>query len=223
MTDPEFWHQRWAQGRIGFHRPDVNPYLRAYMGRLGLRSGDRVLVPLCGKSVDIPWLAGRGLEPVGVELSELAIETLFAEHRIQATRELRGSLARWHGGGITAYAGDFFDLEPDEAGPIAAAWDRAALIALPAGLRSSYARHCGRLLRQGARMLLVTMAYPDDGVEGPPYSVQSSEVEKLYGRWFDVSALERDIAADAPGPLKAQGVERVDESVWLLRRNRAFD
>jgi len=217
--DPAFWQQRWADGRIGFHRPEVNPYLRAHLDRLGLRAGDRILVPLCGKSVDIPWLAQQGFEPVGVEVSERAVEDLFLEHGIVAERERVGSLWSWRGGGVQVYVGDYFDLTPAEIGPVAAVWDRAALIALPRDMRVRYARHLAGLVPAGARVLLVTMAYPDEGVDGPPFSVVPTEIASLYGPWFSVTALARDVAGDAPGDLSAQGVAGIRESVWLLERS----
>lgn len=217
--DTEFWRQRWADGRIGFHRPEINPYLRAHLERLGLRPGDRVFVPLCGKSVDIPWLAQQGFEAVGVELSERAVEDLFAEHGIAAEREPVGSLSSWRGGGVRVYAGDYFDVSAAELGPIAAVWDRAALIALPRDLRVPYVHHLAGLVAARARVLLVTMAYPDDGVDGPPFSVTPDEVASLYAPWFEVTALERDVAGDAPGDLNAQGVTAIRESVWLLERS----
>ncbi len=36
-------------------------------------TGRRVLVPLCGKTPDLLWLAEQGNEIVGVELSEIAV------------------------------------------------------------------------------------------------------------------------------------------------------
>jgi len=218
--EPEFWRQRWADGRIGFHRTEVNAHLRTHLDALGLQRGDRVFVPLCGKSVDIPWLAAaHGLEPVGVELSELAVAALFRESRVEPVREPCGDLVLWRGGGMRVYAGDCFDLTRAELGPVAAAWDRAALVALPAALRPAYVRHCARLLAPGARVLLVTMAYPDDGIEGPPFSVTPSEVASLYAQGFRIEALERGRTEAAPGSLAAQGLDAVRESVWLLTRN----
>lgn len=218
--DPAFWQQRWADGRIGFHRTEVNPNLRAYCHRLALEPGDRIFVPLCGKSVDIPWLAQQGFEPVGVELSEQAVAALYTEHDIPAQREPRGALSLWRGGGARVYAGDYFDLSATELGAVAAVWDRAALIALPHAMRMRYVHHLAGLVPGGARVLLVTMAYPDEGVEGPPFSVPPDEVASLFGPWFTVTALERDVAGDAPGDLSAQGVDAISESVWLLERLR---
>ncbi len=49
----------------------------------GLAAGSRVLVPLCGKSVDLLWLVGQGCDVTGVELSEIAVRAFFAEAGIR--------------------------------------------------------------------------------------------------------------------------------------------
>lgn len=219
--DRAFWHQRWAEGRIGFHKPTVNPNLARYIDALDVAAGDRVFVPLCGKSLDLPWLAARGFEPVGVELIESAVAALFAEHGIEPTVASTGGKPQWRGGGMTVFCGDCFALAAADLGPVAAAWDRAALIALPATMRAAYVEHCAHLLPAGARLLLVTMAYADDGVAGPPFAVPPAQVETLYAPWFHVAGLTRDVPVDAPGDLAVQGVAAVYESVWLLTRNQA--
>lgn len=38
---PEFWHKRWTSNQIGFHLPEVNPYLQRYWPQLGLEEGAR--------------------------------------------------------------------------------------------------------------------------------------------------------------------------------------
>lgn len=217
--DPQFWRQRWADGRIGFHRSEVNPRLRLYLERLDLHPGDRVFVPLCGKAVDMPWLAAQGYTAVGVELSELAVAALFRDHDVPAERTQTAALERWQGGGMIVYRGDYFALTPEQVGSVAAVWDRAALIALPAELRPAYVEHGAYLLPPGAHVLLVTMAYDDAGVAGPPFAVPPSEVEAAYGPWFTVECLEREVPADVPGDLAERGVTEVFESVWLLTRN----
>ncbi|MDP6963217.1 MAG: thiopurine S-methyltransferase, partial [Planctomycetota bacterium] len=72
----KYWKQRWADGRTGWHRDDVNPHLIEYWSRLGVASSSKVLVPLCGQSLDLHWLADQGHEVVGVEASELALQGL---------------------------------------------------------------------------------------------------------------------------------------------------
>ena len=70
----EFWQARWARSEIGFHLPEVNPYLQQYWPALGLPEGARVLVPLCGKSLDLVWLVEQGHAVIGVELAERAVQ-----------------------------------------------------------------------------------------------------------------------------------------------------
>ena len=57
--DPEFWHERWARGEIGFHQHDFNTHMLAFTDRLGVSPGEHVFVPLCGKSLDLLWLLTR--------------------------------------------------------------------------------------------------------------------------------------------------------------------
>ncbi|HHQ40879.1 MAG TPA: thiopurine S-methyltransferase, partial [Chromatiales bacterium] len=81
--EPEFWLARWEAGQTGFHRGEVNPLLLAHWDALGVPEGGTVFVPLCGKSRDMAWLAGRGHPVVGVELSPIAVRGFFAEHGLE--------------------------------------------------------------------------------------------------------------------------------------------
>mgnify|MGYP000992455332 CR=1 FL=1 len=65
--DHGFWLERWRNGQIGFHNSEVNGMLLRHHAQLGAAA--RVLVPLCGKSLDMGWLAAQGHEVVGIELS----------------------------------------------------------------------------------------------------------------------------------------------------------
>lgn len=74
----EHWLERWRQGRTGWHEATGNRGLRAHWRA----TGRRVLVPLCGKSPDLVWLADRGNEVFGVELSPLAVHSFFADQQL---------------------------------------------------------------------------------------------------------------------------------------------
>ena len=50
-----FWHQRWDDNQTGWHRDVVNDLLIKHWPSLNLEQGINVLVPLCGKSVDMHW------------------------------------------------------------------------------------------------------------------------------------------------------------------------
>ena len=54
-------------------------------GACGHEHGHRVWVPLCGKSVDVTWLAVSGHRVLGVELSGVAIDQLFHDFRLPRT------------------------------------------------------------------------------------------------------------------------------------------
>ena len=51
-----FWHERWERAEIGFHQQEINTHLQQFWSHLELCPGQRVFVPLCGKSLDVMWL-----------------------------------------------------------------------------------------------------------------------------------------------------------------------
>ena len=58
MDNP--WRLRWQEGRIGFHLAATHTALPQHWPELGVEEGAKVLVPLCGKSLDMRWLAEQG-------------------------------------------------------------------------------------------------------------------------------------------------------------------
>jgi thiopurine S-methyltransferase len=77
FMDKDFWLTKWASNRIGFHLTDVNPLLIEYWPELSPKEEEQVLVPLCGKSEDLVWLASKHQKVIGVELSEIAVRAFF--------------------------------------------------------------------------------------------------------------------------------------------------
>src|SRR5690606_40297026 len=72
-----------------FHQATVTPQLERHWDALGLPAGGTVFVPLCGKSLDMAWLAGRGHRVLGVELSEVAVRDFFAGQGLVRSEERR--------------------------------------------------------------------------------------------------------------------------------------
>jgi thiopurine S-methyltransferase len=201
---PEFWQARWSEGRIGFHEGRPNALLERHVGALsGVR---RVLVPLCGKAVDLAFLASRGFEVVGVELVEAAVAAFFAERGLVPTVERVGSLVRYRHDAVELLAGDFFDVTRDHAGRCDGCYDRAALIALPSEMRRRYVAHLRGLLDPGARGLVITVDYPQERMEGPPFAVPEAELLAHY-RGAHVERLE-EVRAVSPNLAVLEGVER---------------
>lgn len=215
--DAQFWHDRWQSSRIGFHQQQVNGHLRRCWQQLGVAAQCEVLVPLCGKSLDMHWLAERGHPVAGFELSPLAVRDFFREAGVTPQQQSLHHFQCWQARGISLYQGDFFQAE-SLARRFDAAYDRAALIALPEALRLSYAGLLARLLRPGAAMLLVTLDYAPVQHEAPPFAVNEAEVYRLFGDDFDIELLGRLEEGDSH-PLVASG-ERAffDELCFALRR-----
>ena len=215
--DHEFWQARWREGRIGFHEGEGSPRLREALSRL---TGDRpgaVLVPLCGKSVDMRILAGAGQRVVGVELAESAAVAFFDEWGVTPEIDEQGPFKRYAGQGVTILVGDFFALTPEQLGPVDAAFDRAALVALPPGLRARYAPHLCALLPPGARLLLVTFEYDQSLAAGPPFSVTADEVRSLFGAMATIEHLAEQPVEATSAALREKNAE-LREAAWLLTR-----
>ncbi|MEP7220687.1 MAG: thiopurine S-methyltransferase, partial [Bacteroidota bacterium] len=66
--DSSFWQNRWRENRIGFHQGSVNSRLRRHFAEIAGDAKECVFIPLCGKSLDILWIADQGHPVVGVEL-----------------------------------------------------------------------------------------------------------------------------------------------------------
>ncbi|MGR7921066.1 thiopurine S-methyltransferase [Zobellella denitrificans] len=215
--DAQFWHQRWQSSRIGFHQQEINELLGRHWHRLGVPEHTEVLVPLCGKSRDMHWLAEQGHNIAGFELSPLAIRDFFGEAGVLAQQQKLVHYLCWQAGGFSLYEGDFFQAE-SLGRRFDAAYDRAALVALPEPLRPLYARLLARLLNPGAAMLLVTLDYAPAQHESPPFAVNEQEVRRLFGADFEVTLLDR-IEEGNSNPRVASGERRFfDELCFLLRR-----
>lgn len=217
--EPEFWHERWHEGRIAFHQSEVNRFLRRHLARLAGPVKGPIFVPLCGKSRDMLWLREQGHAVVGVELSPLAVEAFYQEAGWAAARRGREAFLEYQGGGVTILLGNYFDLTPSLVGPISAVYDRAALIALPTRTRKAYAAHMAALTSPGTPLLLVAPFSLKDPESGPPFAVSRDEVEALFSPHFTVEVLEsaRETVADKPG-LASQGLAWREETAYLLTR-----
>lgn len=204
------WHARWREGRIGFHQADGNPLLKAHLPALGLERGARLFLPLCGKTGDIPWLMDQGYAVAGAELSEIAVEALFAEMALTPEITRTGDLKRYSAPGIDIFAGDMFAMTPAMLGHVTAVYDRASLVALPRDVRARYAPFLVAL-SGGAPHLLIAFDYDASTVNGPPFPVPEAEIRAIYPEGTQVTALAD---TDARGGIK--GVTPAREQVWHL-------
>ncbi len=209
----QYWLEKWEQQQIGFHESATNRWLLRY-GADWIRGGQRVLVPLCGKSVDLIWLEQCGLEVHGVELAEKAIVDFFAEQRREFTRTKIDRALVFQSGRITLWCADWFAL-PDELGRFDRVYDRAALIALPPEMRARYATILRDHLTSSAKSLTVTLEYDQAEMNGPPFSVPESELANLFDVVMHCLAADPD-ALDSNAKFRERGVGKLTETAWLL-------
>ncbi|MEM1262145.1 MAG: thiopurine S-methyltransferase [Pseudomonadota bacterium] len=211
------WNERWENGRIGFHEPEVNTFLQAHWN--AIEPGERVFVPLCGKSLDLTWLAERGHDVIGVEFVEAAVVQFFEEAGWEPTITTVSGGRCYRYGAITLYAADLFALDAAAIGRCDCLYDRAALVALPAHQRPAYAAAVLNFLNPSARGLVVTLAYEQARMDGPPYAVLDDELIELFGASVQWQRLHSDPAAIARNPkFRERGVDRLEEIVWSLQR-----
>ena len=212
-----YWHNRWDNGLVGFHMDDVNPYLQKYWPVLDIQPGQKVFVPLCGKSVDMLWLAGQGYEVMGIEISPVAIETFFNDSGLVPEVSREGDFEVFKAGNITLYCGDFFSFSAEMMADVDAIYDRASLVALPADMRQQYAAHLQSLCEHNrAPILLVSLFYDQQLLQGPPFSVPENEIHDLYQFRYQQRKLCSCEVIEDNTRFKDKGLDSLVESVYLL-------
>lgn len=225
MTDlqqeQQQWWKRWQEGRLGFHVQGYNPWLLRYADQVfdpAQTAQSRMLVPLCGKSWDLLWLRSRFQQVVGVELVPKAVHDFFEEHQFVPLEEQRPPFHCFQDQNLLLMQGDIFQLTLSQLDqqPCQAVYDRASLIALPTELRASYVEQLISLLAPGSRILLVTIAFGEVSMKGPPHSVPAAEVEQLFAPFGQVELLEqRDILSESPR-FVAAGVTWAHEAAYCI-------
>lgn len=218
--DPKFWLERWAKRETGFHQPHTNEYLQKYWPQLAVPEGTTVLVPLCGKSLDMLWLHRQGYPVLGVEVARTAVSDFFEAWRMDAQVTSLGAFEQWSAGGtqgITVLCGDFFALDAPLTAHVGAVFDRAALIALPPQMRKSYACKLLEIVPPQIPMLLITLDYEQDEMAGPPFAVSHGEVQELFATSRVERLAEIDVSASAENArFRQRGVSRTLERVYRI-------
>lgn len=187
--DAQFWINAWDVGRTGFHQETYHEKLTEYFPKLNPHKGQKVLVPLCGKTKDLLWLHSQGLHVHGVELYSQPVEAFFSENKLSpVTKKEDNHFITYTFENIVISCGDFFKLNEKETYDFI--YDRASLVALPEFMRKNYAQVIKRSLKTGGQYLLIVYEYDQTELEGPPFSVNEEEIQVLYGDQFSIKLME---------------------------------
>jgi thiopurine S-methyltransferase len=208
----EFWLDRWKTGRIGFHQEGVNPKLIEFWPVLP--KGSHILVPLCGKSNDLIWLAEQGYQVTGVELSSLAVIQFLGDNDLSFETHHEGDLKVHTVSNLPLriVEGDYFQFTEAN---FDACYDRAAMVAMPDSRRADYVRHTRDRLSPSAWVLLISLQYDGDDEQGPPFSIDEPSLISLWGNQLQKIASE-NLAQTNP-MYKEQGHSIFEESVWRIQ------
>lgn len=220
--DNQLWLQFWRDQRVDFHQQIVNPLLAKFWPRLGLSSGSRIFVPLCGKSTDMLWLAKQGHEVIGVELSPIAVRAFFQENRLKASQKQLGQFALWKSGRVSILCGDYFALTQAILGPIATVYDRAALTALPESIRQQYVAHLSLLMPETIKVFLLTTEDADSQDTPEQAFGVADEIKSLYSEHFDIDLMHVESVFAINPELPKQAPERTEYKLYQLSTKCAF-
>ncbi|XP_071962712.1 probable thiopurine S-methyltransferase [Antedon mediterranea] len=186
MPSNQEWESFWKTGDTGWHSKNVHPMLEKYAGRfLNDQSNCRVFIPLCGKTVDMKWLADLGHDVVGAEIAKMPILNFFEEQSIEYVKEsvpeIPGATRyKSKDGKITIYEADLFSMKKDIIGQFDCIWDRGSLVAMEKADRQKYICTMIPLMASDCRYLLAVYDYDSTKASGPPFDVPNSVVAELY-------------------------------------------
>ncbi|XP_066531842.1 probable thiopurine S-methyltransferase [Hoplias malabaricus] len=214
------WEERWNQGRTGFHQSHVHRMLKNNIDKILCgRQQIRFFFPLCGKAVDMKWLADMGHIVVGVEYSEKGIKLFFEEQGLQYQEEpvptIPGAkVFKSSDGKISIYQCDLYKFSSAIEGQFDGIWDRGSLVAINPCDRPKYATLIKSLMKKDCRYLLDTLEYNPELHQGPPFFVPEEAVKSLYGEACDIELLQAEDGFEERH--KAWGIDSLLEKVYLL-------
>nr|AFK11136.1 protein thiopurine S-methyltransferase [Callorhinchus milii] len=198
---PEDWLNRWKKRQIGFHENKINEKLNKHLTSLiNGRKKIRIFFPLCGKAIDMKWLADLGHTIVGVEVSELGIKEFFEEQDLSYTRgpvpEVPGAeVFKSDDGEISLFKCSLFDF-------------------------TSYATVLISLMGKGCHYLLDTLVYGESNFIGTPHCVPEHTIQDLYGQTCNIQLLESsDALTDKQ---RSWGLNSFIENVHLIMLKTDF-
>ena len=176
---PTDWNHCYRVGETPWDKGAPAPPLLEWLDKPGHRFDGEVLVPGCGFGHDVRAIAatGQAAQVWGLDISPAALA--------QANR--------WPKAGNETYVeGDLFDLLPEWRGRFDWVFEHTCFCAIDPALRSDYVSAVAQALRSGGRLLAIFYLNPWKEGEptppngGPPFGVNTSELDALFAGHFDL-------------------------------------
>jgi SAM-dependent methyltransferase len=170
-ADPDFWDLRYEARFAPWDAEKVPAQLAAFVACAARPRS--VLVPGCGASRDVRFLADSGWDVLGIDFSHEAIATARAQLGAHVNRVRYGDV-----------------FAPIAEAPFEVVYERAFLCALPRRLWTRWGERVAELVEPGGT--LAGYFYFDKGDRGPPFALHAqADLDALL-----VPAFER--VEDAP-------------------------
>ena len=163
------WETRFAANETPWERPGLHPAVLAWAEAGEFVPGSRLIIPGCGRSPELAFLAARGLDVTGADLSPTALA--FQRQTLDTA-----------GHDATLLEGDALAHRPDA--PYDTVYEQTFLCAIPPRLRVDYERALCDWLRPGGHLLALFMQKDVPG--GPPFGCALPAMRELFPaqRWI---------------------------------------
>jgi len=217
----EQWNENyWKKDSIPWHQAQPNEALTKNWaavteGRSGQRL--RVLLPLCGASLDLAWIQSQGHTVVGVEGVRKAAEKLFRDANIEPeVTEIASGIVKFSSAdaSLTVFVTDFFNVSAEVIGNFDAVFDRGALEALNESDREQYIGLIKKCLNKNFRYLLSGFEYDASLKEGPPRPLPPAVVKELFEGVGAVTILSQE---DDEGPRQRWKLPSLQRYTYLIQ------
>jgi thiopurine S-methyltransferase len=182
-----YWQSRWNKNKTGWHMDSVYPPLPEIWSRLAIKPHARVLVPFCGKSLDLRWLTEQGHHVTGVDVSQKALHEVMHQNPHTFSQDSSHGFTIYRSDSLELWQGDFIKLPAQGIATPDIIYDKASIIAQPREQRKAYAQKVLELCGKKTRILLQTFEYKQEEMNGPPFSVDENEVRELLGQQFTIT------------------------------------
>lgn len=215
--ESSFWHKCWERNALGFHQSDVHPLLSQHFNKLTLPTDQHVFVPLCGKTLDMAYLA-QFMQVTGNELSEIACRDFFLDNHIAYQKQTLADFQHYFCPQLSLLQGDFFKLSAGDIDCVDWIYDRAALIALPSAMQQVYVNHLKTFFSSHTRLFLVTVEFPKGQLDGPPFSTDSTDVKNLFSG-FNITCVATNEIKDKQFAQRKFEVDYLLEKLYIIKQD----
>ncbi|XP_063444577.1 thiopurine S-methyltransferase-like [Mytilus trossulus] len=203
------WKDCWEKGNMPWHIEDVHPKFLLHVDKITEKKNNaKIFFPLCGKAVEMFYLAKKGHTIVGVEYMEIAVKQFFDENKLsyetKPVPEIDGDVYENEANNIKIYCGDYFKFSQTLETNFDGVWDRGALEAVLIDQRGKYTDVMKAVMKRGAPCVTEVPDRPEG--EGPPFNLNPDEITHLYDLKTPPEKVDYDPASESLKSMNVDGM-----------------